>query len=246
MFYKFFLEIKNRFFLIFLAWITTLIITYIYKEILLFLIIKPILQFSNIKFSYFIFTNLTEVFSTYIELIYFISYQTLYIYIYYHIYIFIIPSIYDFEYKILKMIFLLGIFFGVCSIIFLHKFLLPISWNFFLSFQEVLSKKTLTLFFEAKLSEYVNFYIFFYYICYLNFQIFVFIFIFFNYINKQLKTLKNLRKIFYFLFFFLATIFTPPDIISQIIFGLNMIIIFEILIVSILFKNVIKLNLATN
>lgn len=246
MFYKYFLEIKNRLFLVFLAWISTLIIAYIYKEILLFLIVKPILQFSNVKFSYFIFTSLTEIFSTYIKLIYFIGYQILYIYMYYHIYLFLIPSIYHFEYKIFKIFFLLGIFFGGCSIIFFNKILLPLSWNFFLSFQEILSKKALTLFFEAKLSEYVNLYIFFYYICYFNFQIFVFIFIFFNYINKKIKTLKNLRKIFYFIFFFLATVLTPPDIISQVIFGLNMIVIFEILIVSILFKNILKLNSATN
>jgi hypothetical protein len=63
--FKYILEIKNRLFLLLFTCVSTLVICYLYKETLIFLLVKSNIFFSN-NF-YFIFTNVTEIFSVYIQ-----------------------------------------------------------------------------------------------------------------------------------------------------------------------------------
>jgi len=234
MFYNFIVEIRNRSLLVLLTWFSVLIVCYLYKEIILFLFVKPSLIFFKKNSLYFIFTNLTEIFSTYLKIYYFIGNQIVFIFILYHLIIFITPGLYYFEYKNLKYLFILNIFFWIISILILNNFILPISCNFFLNYQ--INNDTLNFYFEAKISEYLKFYILSYYLCNLNFQFFVFIFICFNYVKKNLQLLKQIRKLFYFLFFLLATTLTPPDVYSQLFISLNAIILYEISIIYIILK----------
>ena len=71
MIYKYYLEIKNRFLLLSLTWVSTILVSYFYKEILLFISIKPSICNNNSIIFYFIFTDVKEVFSVYIKLIFF-------------------------------------------------------------------------------------------------------------------------------------------------------------------------------
>jgi hypothetical protein len=68
MLFSYFSEIKNRIILLLLTWISTFYICYTYKEILLFVFIKPSLILSKLNNLYFITTNITEIFITYINL----------------------------------------------------------------------------------------------------------------------------------------------------------------------------------
>jgi Sec-independent protein secretion pathway component TatC len=134
--YTYYLEIKNRIFLSLICWISVSIVCYFYKETLLFLFIS----FSNYGVladskPYFIFTDVTEIFSVYAQLIFFISNQILFIKLSYHILMFLSLGLYKFEYTNLK--FVLKYFkFLVISIFLLNKILMPLSWSFFLSFQD--------------------------------------------------------------------------------------------------------------
>ena len=240
MIYKYYLEIRNRFFLLFTTWFSTIIICYTYKEILLFLCLKPNINIFQDASLYFIFTNLTEVFATYLQLTYFISNQILYVLLIYHLLIFLAPGLYTFEYKNLKLIFILAVFFWGFSIIILNKLLLPLSWRFFLSFQETITNQIFSLYFEAKINEYLNFYVTLYYVCNFNCQIFILLYIFFDLLNGDLNFIKKYRKIFFFLCLLSATFITPPDIVSQLSFSLCLIIIYEVIIVSIILKTVLK------
>ena len=89
------LEIKNRLILLFLGWLSTVLVSYTFKETLLFIIT---LQKINNKF-YFIFTNVTEIFSAYTALIIFTGNQVLILYLCYHIIIFVTLGLYKSEYK---------------------------------------------------------------------------------------------------------------------------------------------------
>ena len=137
MIYKYYLEIKNRFLLMFLTWISTIFVCYIYKEILLFFCLTKVdsLSNSNNVIFYFIFTDVKEVFSVYLQLVFFVSNQVLIFYLIFHSLSFISLGLYQFEYRYLKIMFYSGIFFFLFSFVLLNKVLLPISWNFFLSFQ---------------------------------------------------------------------------------------------------------------
>jgi sec-independent protein translocase protein TatC len=200
--FKYFLEIKNRFLLLLLSWGATIFISYTYKKPLLFLLIKPNIDLLNPFSIYFIYTNITDIFSTYMQLIVFLGNQIFIIYLVYHILIFLSPGLYNLEYKYLKLILFAGFIFWCCSIIILNKLLLPLCWQFFISFQESINDQTIKFYFEAKINEYLNFYILLYYICNLNCQGFTGLFFFLDYINADLKVIRRIRKVVYFFFFF--------------------------------------------
>ena len=238
MIYTYYLEIKNRFVLLVLSWVSTIFICYCYKEILLFIIIKPIILNNNTISFYFIFTDIKEVFSVYISLIFFIGNQILIFYFIFHILSFFSLGLYKFEYRYLKLIFYTSVCFWFFSLIFLNKILFPLSLNFFLSFQLFSIIKSLHLHFEAKLSEYLNFYIMFYYICTFYCQLFGILVFFFDYINTNIKLVKYFRKSFYYLFIFFSTLITPPDVISQVALSTCLIFIFESLVFINIFFNI--------
>lgn len=233
MFYKYFLEIQNRFFLVIYGCIFSLTICYFYKETLLFLLMKPIYSIQ----IYFIFTNITEILTTYLKLIYFLSNQIFLICFVYHTLMFLVPGLYYFEYQLLIKIVFLSIFSLFFSIVLLNTTILPACWYFFLSFQKTITSNSVNLYFEAKINEYINFYVNLYYICNLNCQMFMTVILFSIFIKNNLKTVKKFRKIFYLTFFVFATVITPPDVITQLIFSGIMIIVFEILIFNTLIKN---------
>jgi len=95
----------------------------------------------------------------------------------------------------------------------LNNFIFPISWDFFLRFQEYLSFQNLTFHFEVKLNEYLIFYKSIYYLCNLIFQAAVLFFI-----------------------FILSTFVTPPEVLYQLAMSIMQILIYELVIFYMIFK----------
>lgn len=124
-------------------------------------------------------------------------------------------------------------FFGILN----TYFLIPLTWNFFLSFQSSTLAHSFMLHFEVKLKEYLLFYISFYYICEFYFQLFILYLIILDYTKSNLKIIKKFRKIYYYCFIILSTIITPPDFFSQVLTSLIFILIYEFLILFFSFKN---------
>ena len=243
--YKYYFEIKNRFLLLILTWTSVVLVSYCFKEVLLFMITKPSIHLSSYchntyEVFYFIFTDVIEIFVVYITLVFFVGNQVICVYMFYHLLYFMILGLYRFEYNYLIFVFKISMFFFIFSIIVYNKFLFPFSWDFFLSFQDFVVLKFLTLHFESKLNEYVFFYIKFYYFCVFYFQIFVFLVIFFDYVKNELQMIKTFRKGFYYSFVIFSTLITPPDVFSQFIISVGIIFSYEILMFFITIKNFVK------
>lgn len=236
---KYFLEIKNRILLLILTVFSTLIISYLYKETLLFLITQPErLMYKNNSYStfYFIFTNVTEILSVYIQLIVFFSFQVFLLFNVYHCFVFFGPAMFKSEYYFLFNFLKTSALIWICSVTISHLLLVPVTWDFFFSFQELFSSKFVNLHFEAKLTEYIEFYIFIYYLCVVYFQIFTILFCFLNYISNKIKIIKKFRKIYYYFFVVFSTLISPPDLISQFIISFILICMYEILVLIIIIK----------
>jgi sec-independent protein translocase protein TatC len=242
MFYSYFLEIRNRLLLVIYGWIFTVFVSYYNKEILLFLLMKPNFFFKNHIPIYFIFTSITEIFSTYLKLIYFLTNQISLICFLYHVFLFLSPGLHYYEYKLLKRIFFICLLLFFFSIVILKKAVLPACWNFFLSYQNTIGNNSVNFYFEAKINEYLKFYINLYFMCSLCCQMFMIIIFIYLYIKSDLKLIKKFRKILYLLFIIFATIITPPDVITQLILGSSLIFIFEVLVFNVLFKNSFNLE----
>ena len=234
---KYIIELQSRFILLMLCWINTFVIVYLYKEILLFEILKTNIKKTDVNFNYFIFTNVTELFATYIKLGYFISNQILHMYILYNFLYFMAPGLYNREYNLLKFIFQLIFLFWVLSLTFLNIFFAPVMWEFFLSFQNTLTKQLFNVHFEAKIAEYLDFFIKTCHGCNLQFQLLVCLVLFLSYFSVNKNSIRKNRKSFYFLFLLIATMLSPPDLISQSLICLSLILFFEFIVLVCLLLN---------
>ena len=238
--YKYYNELKNRIFLLILTWITTILVSYIYKEVLLFLIIKPSLSFSNQSVTYFIFTDVTEVFSVYFKIIMFLGNHIILLFTLYHLILFFYLGLYNSEFKKLNFALKTVSIIFVLSVLVFHYILLPTSWHFFLSFQSFTLLKSVDLYFESKLNEYLTFYITSYYICVCYCQILVLMIFFFEYIKTSIEKIRRFRKVLYCTFITVSTLITPPDVISQLALSFSLILICELLVWSLIVKTSLK------
>lgn len=224
MIYNYLLEIKYRVVFSFITWCFLAINCYFFKETLLYIFIKLNSVHHSNFIDYFLITNVTEVFITYLQLVYFLTNRITTIFICYQCFVFFSTGFYKFEYVYFKNVSLTiliswGWFFYIFNFI-----IFPTSWDFFLKFQ------SLTFYFEAKLNEYWAFYLSIYNISFFSYQLTIFFLISLNLFNINFLVIKKLRKSLYFFFFFAATIVTPPDVIYQLITGICMILIYEIVI----------------
>lgn len=225
------LEIRNRLILIFLTWLSIAIISYSYKETLLFIIVQPNKFFESDTDFYFIFTNVTEIFSAYVQLTIFLSIQIVFVYFIYHCFNFLSLALFNWEYYLVSMFLKSSFFIWYFSIILTNYVIIPLTWDFFFGFQKVASGQFMDLHFEAKLNEYLDFHISLYYLCIYCCQIFTIIIFFFNFVSSNLINIKKFRKLYYYTFILFSTLISPPDIISQILISSLLVFSFEVLVI---------------
>ena len=228
--YGYYVEIRNRIFLLFLTWAIIVFVSYIYKETLLFLMLKPSLNSTNKETIYFIFTDVTEVVSVYFKIVMFLGNHIILFFALYHSALFLYLGLSKEEYQKLNFILKLTSLIFFISSIFFYKILLPVSWQFFLSFQSFSLLKSIDLYFESKLNEYLNFFMVTYFVCLFYCQIFVLLVLFLDYLKANLEKVKYYRKILYCSFIIVSTLITPPDIVSQLVLSFSLIIIYEFLL----------------
>ena len=103
MFRSYYLEIKNRILLLSISWISVLLVSYIFKEVLLSVVTHDSRSLTS-EMSYFIFTDIVEVFNVYVHLIFFVGNQILVLNIFYHFLIFISLGLTKIEYNNLRFV----------------------------------------------------------------------------------------------------------------------------------------------
>ncbi len=243
-YYKYYKEIKNRTILIIFTWLFCLSVCYHYKETLLLILVNSSSSFSELSDKpYFIFTNVTEIFYVYLQLILFVANQMAIVTITYHIFMFLALGLYKYEFIKLKMAFQTFIVAWLFSSCLLFNIIIPFSWSFFLSFQENVNNfQSMDLFFEAKLNEYVQYFVNTYYVCLINCQFLAILVVTLTNLSEKLKKTKIFRKLFYLIFVVFSTLITPPDVLSQICISGLLILLYEFLILI----REIKFNMVTN
>lgn len=230
---KYFLEIQNRFIFVGINWLLMFFISYFYKENILYFVLTPCFGSCCLTTAnYFIFTGITELFSIYLTLICAISTSASAILFFFHIFRFLVPALYFFEHKIVSYIFFTSFLLFHFSSIFFVRVLFPSFLTFFLSLQaNRLNNQVQVLQFEAKIDEYVDFFLSTYTTCVLSFQfIFIIGLVFFCYFKNNLSALRYFRKIIYLIFLILATVLTPPDAFSQLTVFAFFLAVFEVLV----------------
>lgn len=216
----YFNEIKYRSMYVFYSIIITFIIAYIFKQEVFYILSKPL-------GTHFIYTSLVEAFITHLKIGLLVSIYCTFPLLLYHMWVFILPGLYLYEKKSLRIILLISILLFFLSSQLGYWYIFPVAFDFFLSFQVIGLEKLYHLELQAKMQEYLI----------LNMQLFFSLAFCFQFpiililLSKlkliTLSWLVQKRKYFYVLAFVLAAIISPPDVISQFIIAIPILLFFE-------------------
>jgi len=222
------IELKKRILFCILALIIFSCISYFFAEEIFNFLITPLEKMASKTYERkFIYTNLSEVFFSYIKLALFAGFILTFPIMASQIYLFIAPGLYKKEKKtflpfviLSPMLFLLG---GA----FAYYVIFPLAWKFFLSFETV-KETAIPILLEAKVSEYIALVMSFIIAFGLAFQLplLLLLLVSFNFIDREWLIKK--RKVAIVAIFIVAAIITPPDIISQIALAIPMVILYEL------------------
>lgn len=234
---KYFIEIKNRIFFVFITYFLLFSVFYYYSDFLLILTVflnKEII-INNIL-NYFIFTSISDLFFIYLKLTICFSNYLIFFIIIYNLICFLKPGLFKKEFFYLKFFFKFSLIFNFLFFFFFNNFLLPFISNFF--FNIYFNKNEyINLFFEANICEYFMFYNKTYFSFVINFQFITIFFLLINYVNFNIKLFKKIRKIVYLSLLIISTLITPPEVFSLILCYLGLIFLFEINLLLIIFKS---------
>lgn len=219
-------EIQYRLFIIFYSCFVNFIILYFNKEEVIYLLG----QHQDTLFPYFIATNLTEIFFSYIKLDLFLAFYLTYPLIILQLWFFIRPGLYQYENKVIYNLILITIILYIITTVLTYNIFLPYCWKFFTGFEFKAENYLVGIHLETRLNDYLDFFI----KVFLSLNLLFHFFICFILILKKLKLdfLIYYRKVIYLWCFIIATIATPPDIISQIFLGGILILFYETFLLS--------------
>jgi Sec-independent protein secretion pathway component TatC len=223
MFYSLTIEIKNRIFLLGFTWLSGVIIAYAYKNTLLFSIIKR-----NITTDYFITTNVTEVFLIYFKLNVCLTNYFFILYCCYHLIMFFVSALYYTEYFFFVNILFISSLNLIFFVVFVYYIGIPITWDFFIKSQIIVSNQVVPIYFESKLHELLEFYLSFFEFGVLSSFLLTSLVFLSVEINKNLIALKKSRSTFHFSLIIIIILLTPPDLLSFLSAGLVFITTFEL------------------
>lgn len=224
-------ELRYRLFYCFTFFILNFIICLNFSKESLFFIVKPLLFINGSEhFSYFIFTNMSDVLVLYFKISFIFGCVFSLPYFFLQFWFFLVQGLYNYEKKNLLIF-----FFGLFSIyiivsIFLYKYLIPFIWIFLLNFELNSSNFLFGVYYEARIDDYVNFmfYIFFIFSIVIQVPFFMGFLLYSNLLSTGFF-IKG-RKYFFLFFFIIGGFFTPPDLLSQLVISSFLIFLYEIIL----------------
>ena len=222
------IELKYNIYLFFFSFFFLFLVCYYFSNQLIFLFIKPFILYDF--FQYFIYTDITEIFILHLYISFIISFSILIPFLSIQFWFFFFPGLTKKEnIKIFKFL-LLFFFFNFIIIPFIFTYFIPTLGLYFYYINNVSNDYLYSIHFEPNINQYFNFLLLSFISIYIiNLYPFCLYFILFlNIFSINIWT--NFRKIFYFLFFLLATFLAPPDVLSSFFIILPFLFFFEIFI----------------
>lgn len=234
-------ELCLRFYYIVFSFFLVLGVLWLYKKnlltVLTFSLLNTLAANNEIFFEHLIYTNPAEVFYIYFSLVLYFSLLLTISFFIWHTVDFLRSSLYQKEFSILNR-YLKGMFCSVCLVnTFSILILFPYIWGFFNVFNEKNELNSLLTFsLELRVQEYFNFFFTFLYLVNLSMFLALILISFLSFLDLNKKLYW--KKLFTFFNVVFATLLSPPDVFSQLIFLFILSILFEF----ILFFSIIKLK----
>ncbi len=143
-------------------------------------------------------------------------------FIFYRVWAFIRPALYESEIRTFRLLFLLGLALFLTGIVFCYRYVYGLAVNFFIVAGENLATPMLSI------DKYVAFLFSFILPFGVVFELPISVYIATRKGWVSYEKLRGWRKFVFFGIFALAAILTPPDIISQVMLGVPMYLLFEV------------------
>ncbi len=218
-------ELRKRFIICLAATGAGFLLCYGFSEQiyqLLALPIRNVLQDDNS----FIFTSLTEPFFTYLKLAFFSGIALASPVIIYQIWAFVAPGLYRHEKKYMIPFVLLSTLFFAGGVLFCFLVVFPIACSFFAGFAQAGMIEM-----KLKMSDYLSFSCMFLLAFGVVFELPIFILFLARIGIVNHRQLSKNRKYVVLLAFVASALLTPPDIISQVLMAIPLLLLYEISIV---------------
>ena len=225
-------ELRNRLLLCFAFLFTNFLVCLYFSDIIAKILINPLFQITENDGKRMIFTSLPEIFISNLKISLFASFLCSFPIFIMQFFFFVSPALYKKEKKFFSpILFLIPILFSL-GLIFSYFFLIPVVWNFFLSFENLLDG-SLNVELESKYSEYMKLTMNLLFASGLSFLFPILLIVLTKLKTLSVNQLRKNRKFFVLGIIIFSAIVTPPDIISQIGIAIPLLIFYEVSIIFI-------------
>lgn len=218
-------ELRKRLIVCFIAVGIGFVISYGFKEYLFQILVNPLIKVMQPGDSL-IFTGLPEAFFTYLKVAFLAGLMLAAPVIIYEFWIFVAPGLYDKEKRLMLPIVFLSTFFFIGGALFGYFLVFPWGFKFFLGFA------TETIRPMPSMKEYLGFSAKLLLAFGLVFELPLVITFLARLGVVSVDFLKKNRKYALLLFFAGAAILTPPDVVTQIMMALPLMLLYEISIIG--------------
>ena len=204
------------------------IISYIYSDQWIYILIKPLISLK--KSNYLIFTDIVEMFMVKILLSIVIALSISLICSLFQIWFFLAPGLYKMENIILLKILIFFLVILIISNYLIFTYLIPNIWQFFLNFEKTPHSFLYNIHLEPQLYKYMFFIMKLLILISLMFQYPFLIFILLFFKKELINSITKFRKIYYIVTLIIASLIAPPDILNQIFIFLLLLFLNELLL----------------
>ena len=172
-----------------------------------------------------IYTTVSEAFTTQLKLSLLAGIVVVSPFIFYQLWAFIKPALYDNEIAVFRVLFFVALLLFLAGVVFCYGYVYELALSFFLVAGENLATPMLSI------DKYVSFLFAFILPFGVVFELPVALYIATRMGFVDHVRLKSYRKFVFFGIFILAAILTPPDVVSQIMLGMPMYLLYEVSII---------------